>query len=181
MISVSAHTYISASREEVYDLVSDLAVRVSFTDHYMKDYRLANPKSKGRGAAARWLQRAPLNKQYFETHVVEAERPRRIVEAVHGGRGGRTRGEIVFELSRAQTGVTRVEMTTRTDAGTPRDGLKERFGTARWLRRQMKTALERLRVILEEQPGAPLARATMAGYEPLKSARFGVSTPVFRG
>lgn len=181
MVSVSVHAFIAAPREEIYDYVSDLACRIAFTDHYMKDFRLASPKSQGRGAAARYLQNAPFNKQYFEAAIVEADRPRRIVEAVHGGRSGLTRGEIVFEFSRQGRDLTRVEMTTRAEAGTPREGLKESLGTQRWLGRQSKTALERLRLIFEERPDGPLARATVAANEPLRAARFGASTRVFKG
>ena len=43
----------------------------------------------------------------------------------------------------------------------------------RWLRRQVKASLSRLRKIFEERPEAPLARATIAGFEPAKAARFG--------
>ncbi len=177
MVDVTVHGYISAPREEIYDYVSDLANRVAFTDHYQHDFRLAHPRSHGRGAAARWLQRPPLNKQYFEAQVVEAERPRLIVEAIHGGRGGRTRGEVVWEMLRDGTRVTRVDLTIRFEAGTPREAVKERFGTERWLRRRARTTLERLRVIFEERPSAPLARVSMAGFDPLKAPRFGVSIP----
>lgn len=181
MVSVTVHAVISAPREEVYDFVSDLARRVAFTDHYLKDFRLAHPRSQGRGAAARYRMSAPRNKQYFEASIVEAERPRRLVEALHGGRNGRTKGEVIFEFSRQGNDLTRVEMTTRAEPGTPREAFKWRLGTQRWLRRQSKRALERLRLIFEERPEGPLARASVAGYEPLKAPRFGASTPVFRG
>ncbi len=39
-----------------------------------------------------------------------------------------------------------------------------------------KTALERLRLVFEEPPDRPLQRATIAGYEPAKAARFGAHT-----
>ena len=91
MDAVKVHAYISAPREAIFDLVSDLALRVSFTDGFMDDYRLANPKSQGVGAAARYLLKPPVNHHYVETAVVDAERPRTIVERAHGGRGGRSR------------------------------------------------------------------------------------------
>jgi hypothetical protein len=50
------------------------------------------------------------------------------------------------------------------------------FGAARWIRRNTKIALERLRMIFEEPSEQPLARATVAGYEPAKAARFGAAT-----
>jgi hypothetical protein len=51
----------------------------------------------------------------------------------------------------------------------------------RWMNRQSKTALERLRLIFEEGAHEPLARATVAGFEPLKAPRFGESPRPARG
>jgi hypothetical protein len=88
---------------------------------------------------------------------------------------------MAWELSREGRGLTRVEVTLDWQPGTPREAFKEKFGSRGWTRRQLKTALERLRVIFEEQPDAPLARASIAGFEPLRSARFGASPGVVRG
>jgi hypothetical protein len=88
---------------------------------------------------------------------------------------------MTWELSREGSGLTRVEVTLVWDPGTPREVFKEKFGSRRWTRRQLKTALERLRVIFEEQPDAPRARASIAGFEPLRSPRFGASPRVARG
>jgi ribosome-associated toxin RatA of RatAB toxin-antitoxin module len=180
MDAITVHAHISASREELFDFVSDVAARVSFTDHYAKDFRLANPNSRGVGAAARYLLPAPLNHHYVETRIVEAERPRRLVEATHGGHGGRSRGEVVWELSRAGRNLTEVELTIVWEFGTARERVKEALGTRRWLRRKSKKALERLRVIFEEPRRDPLPRTTVAAYEPLKAPRFGLSSPVVK-
>ena len=181
MLPVTVQASISASREEIYDYIVDLALRPAWCDHYLKDYRLAHPRSRGVGAAARYLIDAPSWGLYMETTIVEAESPRRILERAHGGRNLRTNGGVSWELTRAGAGLTRVEMTTWHEPGTPREGFKEKFGSTRWTRRQLKTALERLRVIFEEQPGRPLAHVSIAGYEPLRSPRFGVSPRIARG
>ena len=181
MLPVTVDAYISAPREELYDWIADLASRPAWCDHFQKDYRLAHPRSHGSGAAARYLLDAPRARMYVETTIVEGERARSIVEATHGGRYGRTKGEVVWEISRAGHGLTKVEMTTQWETATPRERFKERLGSRRWLRRQSKTALERLRVIFEEHPEGPLARATMAGFEPLKAPRFGASPRPIRG
>ena len=68
-----------------------------------------------------------------------------------------------------------MELTTYSEPATPIDRLKE-IGAAWWMRRQTKTALERLRMIFEEPPREPLKRATIAGYESAKAARFGAHT-----
>lgn len=181
MLDVTVEAYISAPREEVYDYIADIALRPAWCDHFMKDFRLANPRSKGTGAGARYLLEAKRNRQYTETTIVEAERPRRVVEATHGGRGGRTRGEMVWDLSRAGQNLTRVELEILLEPGTPREAFKSKFGSRRSLRRGARVALERLRVILEEHPEEPLARATVAGFEPLKAPRFGASPRPVRG
>lgn len=181
MIPVTVHGFVSAPREDLYGFIADLGARPAWCDHFMKDYRLAHPDARGLGAGARFLLDAPGYEHYAETTVVEADSPRRIAERLHGGRNGKSRGEIVWELSREGRGLTRIEVTLDWEPGTPREAFKEAFGSRRWTRRQLKTALERLRVIFEEEPGAPLARVTVAGYEPFRAARFGASPRVLRG
>jgi uncharacterized protein YndB with AHSA1/START domain len=181
MLPVTAQASISASREELYDYIVDLALRPAWCDHYLKDYRLVSPRSRGVGAGARYLIDAPLSRLYMEVTIVEAESPRRIVERAHGGRNLRTRGGVTWELTRAGTGLTRVETTYWHDPGTPREAFKQRLGMQGWMKRQTKTALDRLRLIFEEGSPEPLARATVAGFEPLKAPRFGESPRPVRG
>ena len=69
----------------------------------------------------------------------------------------------------------RVELTTYGEPATLVDRFKQ-TGAAGWLRRQTRKQLERLRMIFEEAPKEPLKRATIAGYEPSKAARFGAPT-----
>ena len=120
MRPVEARIVISAPRADVFDFVSDIANRPAWHDHYLKDFRLAHPRSSGKGAAARYLVDAPLSSLYLEVTIVEAEPPRRIVERAHGGRNLRTKGGVSWELSRAGQGLTRVEVTQWIEPGTPR-------------------------------------------------------------
>ena len=179
MDPLTVHAYVSASREDVFDLISDLAVRESFA-RFMRDFRLTHPKAQGVGAAARYLMPAPRNHHYVEAQIVEAEHPVRVTEATHGGRGGRSHGEMRWELSRAGNSVTEIELTIVWEPATARERVIERLGTRGWLRRRAKRSLERLRAILEESPRPPLPRASIAGYEPLKAPRFGLSLPAAR-
>jgi uncharacterized protein YndB with AHSA1/START domain len=181
VIPIRLHAYISAPREQVFDLLADMAVRPSWTDHYLKDFRLESPRSAGVGAAARYRLDAPLDRRWGETEVIEADRPRRVVEATRSGRLGRTRGEVAYELSPQGRSLTRVEMTLWTEGGTARERVKERLGARRWLRRQAKKSLDRLRTNLEERPGEPLERATVAGWEQSRGPRFGTGTRAARG
>jgi uncharacterized protein YndB with AHSA1/START domain len=181
MLPVRVHTFISASREDVFDFVADMASRPSWTDHYMKDFRLENPRAQGVGAAARYRIEPPLYKQWVETEIVEADRARRIVEATRSGRLGGGRGEVILELEPQGRRLTRVDMTILMEAGTLREHVQEKLGARRWLRRRSKKALVRLRAILEAPGTEPLPRATVAGWEPGRAPRFGISVREARG
>lgn len=181
MIPVRVHTFISAPREAVFDVLADMAARPSWTDHYMRDLRLENPRSTGVGAAARYRLDAPLYRQWVEAEIVEADRPRRVVEATRGGRLGRTRGEVTYELTPQGRSLIRVDMTIASEAWMPRERVQERLGARRWLRRRAKKSLERLRELLEEPSGEPLERATVAAWEPAHGPRFGTGTRAARG
>jgi uncharacterized protein YndB with AHSA1/START domain len=175
MREVTVSTVISAPREEVFDFVCDLAGRPAYTDHYMHDYRLARVNPVGVGAAARFRIRAPLAKAYAELEIKEVDRPRRIVEELRVGRRLRNRSLAVYEFMPEAGGVTRIELTTFSEPATVIDRMKE-VGAAGWVRRQTGRSLERLRMIFEEPPKDPLKRATIAGFEPAKAARFGAPT-----
>jgi uncharacterized protein YndB with AHSA1/START domain len=181
MLPVRVHTFISAPRERIFDFLVDLAAREAWTGDYASDFRLESPRSAGIGAAARYRLDAPRYAHFVETEIVEADRPRRVVEATRGGRQARTRGEVMFELSRQGQDLTRVDMTVWSEPGTPREAVKEKLGARGWLRRQSKAALERLRTIFEEGQDQPLARAALAGWEPQRGPRFGTSTRGARG
>ena len=175
MRQTTVDAYISAPREDVFDFVADLAGRPAYTDHYLEDYRLARVNPYGMGAAASFRLDAPLSSQYGELEIVEFDRPRRIVEEARLGRLGRSRSLAVYEFIAETGGNTRVELTTYSEPANALEAFKQ-SGAAWWMRRQTKIALERLRLIFEEPPERPLARATIAGYEPMKAARFGVHT-----
>ncbi|MBA3264679.1 MAG: SRPBCC family protein [Thermoleophilaceae bacterium] len=173
MREVTVSTVISAPREEIFDFVCDLAGRPAFTDHFMRDYRLARVNPVGVGAASRFQLRAPFAKEYAELQITEVDRPRRIVEEIRVGRRGRNRSLAVYDFSSEGRDVTRVELTTFSEPATVVDRIRE-LGAAGWARRQTAKALERLRMIFEEPPRGELKRVTIAGFEPEKAPRFGV-------
>jgi len=109
-----------------------------------------------------------------ETSIAETDRPRKMVERTHAGRGGKTKGGIVWELETVGRGLTRVDLTIFSEAGTVREMFKEKLGFRRWVKRGARGSLERLRAIFEEPSRAPLARATIAGFEPFTAPRFGM-------
>jgi hypothetical protein len=150
-----------------------MANRVAWMDHFLKDFRLTRVQSVGVGAGAAFVVDAPLFPQRAEYQIVESVPPRRLVERGRIGRWGRTTGWTEWELTDAY-GATEVTVTVWTEPGIRWDAIKESVGLARpWLKRQMSASLRRLRTIFEEQPDRPLARAGVAGYEPLTAARYG--------
>ena len=174
MRQVTVSTVISASREDIFDFVCDLAARPAYTDHFMRDYRLARANPVGVGAAARFQLKAPFAKEYAELQITEVDRPRRIVEELAVGRRGRNRSLAVYDFSAEAADVTRVELTTLSEPATLIDRVKE-LGAAGWVRRQTSKQLNRLRMIFEEPSRGELKRATIAGFEPDKAPRFGVA------
>jgi uncharacterized protein YndB with AHSA1/START domain len=159
MREVTVSVVISAPREDVYDLVSDLAARPSFADHYMDDYRLARVQPVGVGAAARFKLDTPLANEYAELTITKADRPRQIIEELRVGRRGRSRSVAVYDFTRESQHVTRVELTTFSEPATMIDRFRE-IGAAGWVRRKTRKALDRLRMIFEEPGRVELKRAT---------------------
>jgi uncharacterized protein YndB with AHSA1/START domain len=171
MPDVTVSTVISAPREAVFDLVADLSARPAFTDHYMRDFRLARANPCGRGAAARFLLGRRIFKDYVETSISECERPTRIVEKGRVGRRGRSGLDTAYEFAEEQGG-TRVQMTVTSEPKTAVDRMRQR-GLPGWIKRQSGRALERLRGIFEDPQDGALQRVTVAASEPHTAPRFG--------
>jgi uncharacterized protein YndB with AHSA1/START domain len=176
MRQVTVETVISAPREELFDFVGDLSRRPAIADHYLKDYRLARANPVGKGAAARFLLDAPVFSERGDIAVAEYERPRRIVEEGAVGRRGRSRLVAIWDFAPEAGGNTRVTLTTYSEPYNAVDRLRQR-GAHRWIRRQTKKSLRRLKEIFEEPPRGELARVGVAGYDDFKAPRFGAHVP----
>lgn len=178
MRPVTVEAVVSARPEDVFDLLCDFSLRPSYTDHYLKDYRLARANPVGKGAAARFVLDAPVFSEYAEIEIAELERARRIVEEGRVGRRGRSRLAAEWELA-PDDGGTRVRLTTRWEPKTAIDRLRL-VGAQGWLRRQSRKSLDRLKRVLEHPSDDALTRATVAGYEPHTAPRFGAHVQVPR-
>ncbi len=179
MRQITVDTVISAPAEEIYDFVADLSRRPAYSDHYLKDYRLARANPVGKGAAARFLLDAPVFSQRGELSITEADRPSRIVEEGRMGRLGRSRLLSVYKFTPEAEGRTRVGLAVYGEPKTALDRFKQRRAH-RWLCRQSKTALERLRKIFEEPGAQELTRAKIAASEPGRAPRFGAHVGTLR-
>jgi uncharacterized protein YndB with AHSA1/START domain len=168
---VKVSTVISASCEDVFDVLEDLSQRPAFSDHYLKDFRLSRANPRGTGATARFLFARRIFAERAEIRILECERPHRIVEEGSVGRLGRSSLSAVYELQPEASGC-RVELTTSSEPKTAVDRLRQR-GARRWIHRNTKKALTRLRKLLEDPGSGPSERVTVAGYEPHTAPRFG--------
>jgi len=172
MNPVRAHVTISAPREQVFDLIADLSARPAWCGHYQRDYHLTRPRASGKGAGARFMVKTLLARTWVELVISEAAAPGLLREQLRLSRLGRTPGFSEYELTPLGR-ATRVELTFWTEPATRLDAFKEALGARRSVRRKLRKSLKRLRAIFEEQGDKPLERATIAGYEPAKAARFG--------
>ncbi len=155
---ISLTTSVDASRDRVFDFICDLSTRLSWIDHFARDYRLERVAASGQGAAARFRVDAPAGVRYMETVIAEAERPYRVVEHGRGGRLDRTPMRLVWELEEGPT--TTVTLTFWTQPGTAFDRLRE-LGRTRWWRRRWGKALRRMQELIES--GAAAERTEVAG------------------
>jgi uncharacterized protein YndB with AHSA1/START domain len=174
VIPVKLDTFIAAPREEIFALVGDLSRRVAWTDHFQREYHLARVRFDGQDAAARFRTDPPFRKELFtETVIEEYDPPRRIVEQGREGRLNRSRVQITWDFTKEGPTLTHVEFEMLAEPHRRLERVQQSLGGHGYYKRQWRTALERLRMIFEDPPEGELARATIAGYEPLKAARYG--------
>jgi uncharacterized protein YndB with AHSA1/START domain len=160
---ISAEIEIDAPRERIFAQLVDLAVRPSFTDHFLTGYRLTRLDSAGVGAGLRFQVSTPLRSPWMDTTIVEVEEPFRIVERGESGRSNRIPTHTVWELTGASGSLTAVRVTHWTEPSHPLDRLVEGLsGAAFWQARGWREALRRLRDNVES--GAPAGeRIAVAG------------------
>ena len=170
MDPVRSTIVIDKRPEEVFAYLEDVANHAEFTDHYLKDFRLTREDSIGLGAGARFKVDAPFNRfSWADITIVEAERPKRIVERGRTGKFNRNRLLTTYELEQVTGGSTQVSLVTETEPGKlPSDRIMEAMAKG-WFKRNPRKALQRLRAILEEDRRRG-PRATIAAGGPRKPA-----------
>lgn len=159
---LSAEVEIDVPRERVFGFLADLANRPAFTDHFLSGFHLARIESAGEGASARFCMEGPGAGLWFDTQITEAEFPHRITEHGRGGRLNRIPVATVWEIVEGPGALSTVRVTFWTDPSNPFDRLRESMGRSGAASRGLRTALRRLRDLLEEG-GASAERASVAG------------------
>lgn len=97
MRPVTVSVVVPKPVEEVFDYLDVLANHESFLDHFLVDWKFSGP-ARGVGAKAKARASAPMSQDWTDFEVIEAERPRRIVEDGVGLKGKRhTRGTYTLE------------------------------------------------------------------------------------
>lgn len=153
---VSAEIEIDAPRERVFAVLADLALRPSFTDHFLSGFHLTRIDSSGPGAGARFCMASPLRKVWMDTAIVEFDPPHKIVEKGSGGRGNRIPVTVVWELTEGSGSLTKVGVSHWTAPSNPVDrALETLSGNSHSAERGWREALRRLRDLLESGAGAP--------------------------
>jgi uncharacterized protein YndB with AHSA1/START domain len=161
---VSAEIEIDASREVVFEAISDLARRPSFTDHFLTGFHLTRIESSGVGAGARFQVVSPLRSVWMDTAIAELEEPHKVLERGHGGRGNRIPTTAVWELTEGTGSLTRVSISHWTEPSNPLDrALEVLAGNSIWAQRGWREALRRLRDQLESGEAVPAPVAVAGG------------------
>ena len=165
MDPVTLHVNIDRPREEVFAYLSDVANHPEFTDHFLTSWRLTREQSEGRGAGARYRQRARFDRfGYYDLSLAELEPPYRIVAVGRGGKYNRIKTYHEWTLE-PTSGGTRLEYMYETEPALRTDRFIETVSGRRgWFRRNAGKALRRLQSILEENRDRG-ARATIAGLD----------------
>lgn len=147
---IHAEVEIDAPRERIFELIGDLSLRPSFTDHFLSDFHLTRIDPRGVGAGARFRVQAPLRKVWMDTTIVAQEEGVKIVEAGAGGRANRIRTNTVWELASGSGELTAVTVTHWTEPANPLDrALEVASGGSFWGERGWREALRRLRETIE--------------------------------
>ncbi len=166
MEPVSAAVEIDVPRQRAFELLGDLSLRPSFTDHFISDYHLTRIESSGVGAGARFRFTAGLRDVWMDTAIEAIEGPHRIVERGRGGRGNRIPSTTVWELLEGSGALTTVRVSYWTEPAHPLDRVVDKLvASSISYERAWREALRRLRDLLEAEEMTEL-RVGVAGGNP---------------
>jgi uncharacterized protein YndB with AHSA1/START domain len=163
---VSAEVEIDVPRWRAFEAISDLALRPSFTDHFLADFHLTRIESTGVGAGARFRFAVWPRQVWMDTTIAESEAPHRLLEHGRGGRVNRIPSTTLWELTEGPGSLTTVRVSYWTEPSNPVDrGLELLSGASIPYERRWREALRRLREQLESgQLG--IDRMAVAGGNP---------------
>ena len=158
----SVETTIDATREQVFEAITDLALRPSYTGHFQHSYRLERIEPRGVGAGARFRTGPKGARTWMETTIEHAERPHKVSEHGTAARLNRTEVRTAWELEEGPGAVTTVRLTFWTHP----PSLLVRFQelatlSSSWYKRHWKKSLGQLAEVVEGR--RPTTRVKVAG------------------
>jgi uncharacterized protein YndB with AHSA1/START domain len=163
---VSAEIEIDAPRKQVFATIADLALRPSFTDHFLTGFHLTRLESQGIGAGARFCVSLPLRSIWMDTAIDDLEEPHKVVERGRGGRSNRIPTTLAWELTEGAGRLTKVRVSHWMAPSNPLDRAVEVLAAnSIFEQRGWREALRRLRERLESEKAA-LAPLAVAGGNP---------------
>jgi len=146
---VSAEEQIDVPREEIFHYLEDFANRPSFMDHFTSGFHFFRIESVGVGAGARFSLDVSRGPMWMDSEITDLDPPHRITERGRGGRIQRVPVTTVWEVADGPGPLSTVRVIFWTDAKHPVDRLKEATGMTKSVERGLRTALRRLRDLLE--------------------------------
>jgi len=161
---VSAEIEMDVPRQRAFATIADLALRPSFSDHFLHGFHLTRIQSHGVGAGARFQVVMPPRSVWEDTTIVELEEPHLVVERGRGGRGNRIPSHTVWEVLEGAGSLIRVRVSHWTEPSHPIDRTLEALsGAAMRQERAWGEALRRLRDLLESGGPGPRPIAVAGG------------------
>jgi uncharacterized protein YndB with AHSA1/START domain len=150
---VSAAMEMDVPRQRAFDAIADMALRPSFTDHFLTDFHLTRIESRGVGAGARFRFSVRPRRVWMDTTIATSEAPHRLVEHGRGGRGNRIPSTTLWELTEGPGSLTTVRVSYWTEPGVVDRALELLSGASIPYGRCWRKALRRLRDRLESEGG----------------------------
>jgi hypothetical protein len=151
MRRATASVRIQRPRAAVHTMLSDVARRPEYLDHFLEGWTTTSASTRGVGATARLRAKGGGADGALELEIVEVT-PQLIVESARGGRAGRRRWRLTYELAELQGDATQVRFAVELRECSWLDRLA--WPSMRThLARQYGQAMLRLKGVLEREPG----------------------------
>ncbi|MEY2513207.1 MAG: hypothetical protein QOJ89_565 [bacterium] len=145
-----ASVRIQRPRAAVHAMLCDVTRRPEYLDHFLEDWTTTSPATSGVGASARLHAKGGGADGALELAIVEVT-PRLIAESARGGRAGRRRWRLTYELDELPGDATQVRFAVELVECSWLDRLAWRSMRTH-LERQYGQAMLRLKGVLEREP-----------------------------
>src|SRR5204862_7111364 len=150
MQPAKASVRIKRPRAVVHALIADLSRHQEYLDHFLVDWRITSPASRGPGATGRVRAKGGGSDAEVEFELVAITDAAITIESRSGRRGGR-KMRLVYALDDVADGSTQVTFTLELVTGSVIDQVTWALPRSH-LERQYAQAMLRLKRLLEGDP-----------------------------